>query len=198
MKTTEMLSKIKALLNASVKLAQQTLDNGTVIEAESFEAGQSVFIVTDDERVALPIGEYKLEDGRSLIVEEEGVIASIGESEAPAEEPVAVEAEEEVIETEVPEEVAPEVEAIVEAVVEVVAPALEEVKEELKKLKKKFEDSYEKKEEEEEKKKEEKKEEMSKKFKHSPERKASKRQEIKFSQNRKETTLDRVLRQLNK
>jgi hypothetical protein len=37
MKTTEMLSKIKALLNASVKLAQQTLDNGTVIEAESFE-----------------------------------------------------------------------------------------------------------------------------------------------------------------
>lgn len=190
MKTTEMLSKIKALLNASVKLAQQTLDNGTVIEAESFEAGQSVFIVTDDERVALPIGEYKLEDGRSLIVEEEGVIASIGESEAPAEEPVAVEAEEEVIETEVPEEVAPEVEAIVEAVVEVVAPALEEVKEELKKLKKKFEDSYEKKEE--------KKEEMSKKFKHSPERKASKKQEIKFSQNRKETTLDRVLRQLNK
>ena len=194
MKTTEMLSKIKALLNASVKLAQQTLDNGTIIEAESFEAGQSVFIVTDDERVALPIGEYKLEDGRSLIVEEEGVIASIGESEAPAEEPVAVEAEEEVIETEVPEEVAPEVEAIVEAVVEVVAPALEEVKEELKKLKKKFEDSYEKKED----KKEEKKEEMSRKFKHSPERRASKKQEIKFSQNRKETTLDRVLRQLNK
>jgi len=84
MKTTEMLSKIKALLNTSVKLAQQTLDNGTVIEAESFEAGQSVFIVTEDERVALPIGEYKLEDGRSLVVEEEGVIASIGEAEAPA------------------------------------------------------------------------------------------------------------------
>ena len=35
MKTTEMLSKIKALLNTNVKLAQQTLDNGTVIEAES-------------------------------------------------------------------------------------------------------------------------------------------------------------------
>lgn len=184
-----MLSKIKALLNTNVKLAQQTLDNGTVIEAESFEAGQSVFIVTEDERVALPIGEYKLEDGRSLFVEEEGVIASIGEAEAPAEE-VVVEAEEEVIETEVPEEVAPEVEAIVQAVVDVVAPAIEEVKEELKELKKKFDDSYGKKEE--------KKEEMSKKFKHSPERKASKKQEVKFSQNRNETTLDRVLRQLNK
>jgi hypothetical protein len=190
MKTTEMLSKIKALLNANVKLAQQTLDNGTIIEAESFEAGQSVFIVTEDERVALPIGEYKLENGSTLVVEEEGVIASVGE--APAEE-VIVEAEEEVIETEVPEEVAAEVEAIVEAVVEVVAPAIEEVKEELKKLKKKFEESYEKKEE-----KEEKKEEMSKRFKHSPERKSSKKQEIKFSTNRNETTLDRVLRQINK
>ena len=185
-----MLSKIKALLNANTNLAQQTLDNGTIIEAESFEAGQSVFIVTDDERVALPIGEYKLEDGSTLIVEEEGVIASIGE--APAEE-VIVEAEDEIIETEVPEEVAPEVEAIVEAVVEVVAPAIEEVKEELKKLKKKFEDSYEKKED-----KEEKKEEMSRKFKHSPERKASKKEQIKFSTNRAETTLDRVLKQLNK
>ena len=185
-----MLSKIKALLNANTNLAQQTLDNGTVIEAESFEAGQSVFIVTDDERVALPIGEYKLEDGSTLIVEEEGVIASIGE--APAEE-VIVEAEDEIIETEVPEEVAPEVEAIVEAVVEVIAPAIEEVKEELKKLKKKFEEAN-----TEEKEKEEKKEEMSRKFKHSPERRASKKEQIKFSTNRAETTLDRVLKQLNK
>jgi hypothetical protein len=192
MKTTEMLSKIKALLNANTNLAQQTLDNGTVIEAESFEAGQSVFIVTDDERVALPIGEYKLEDGSTLIVEEEGVIASIGEAEAPAEE-VVVEAEDEIIETEVPEEVAPEVEAIVEAVVEVIAPAIEEVKEELKKLKKKFEEAN-----TEEKEKEEKKEEMSRKFKHSPERRASKKEQIKFSTNRAETTLDRVLKQLNK
>lgn len=185
-----MLSKIKALLNANTKLAQQTLDNGTIIEADSFEAGQSVFIVTEDEKVALPIGEYKLEDGSTLIVEEEGVIASIGE--APAEE-VVVEAEDEVIETEVPEEVAPEVEAIVEAVVEVIAPAIEEVKEELKKLKKKFEEAN-----TEEKEKEEKKEEMSRKFKHSPERRASKKEQIKFSTNRAETTLDRVLKQLNK
>jgi hypothetical protein len=193
MKTTEMLSKIKALLNASVNLAEMKLDNGTVLEAESFEAGSSVFIKTEDEKVALPIGEYKLEDGRSLVVEEEGVIASIGEAveEAPSEE-VEVEAEEEVIETEVPAEVAPEVEAIVEAVVEVIAPAIEEVKEELRKLKAKFED---KKPEE---KKEEKKEEMSRTFKHSPERNKSKKQEIKFSQNKPETTLDRVLKQLNK
>jgi len=194
MKTTEMLSKIKALLNANVNLAEMKLDNGTVLEAESFEAGSSVFIKTEDEKVALPIGEYKLEDGRSLVVEEEGVIASIGEAASSEEEEkeVEVEAEEEVIETEVPAEVAPEVEAIVEAVVEVIAPAIEEVKEELRKLKAKFED---KKPEE---KKEEKKEEMSRTFKHSPERNKSKKQEIKFSQNKPETTLDRVLKQLNK
>lgn len=195
MKTTEMLSKIKALLNATVSLAEMKLDNGTVLEAESFSAGQSVFIKTDDEKVALPIGEYKLEDGRSLVVEEEGVIASIGEEsleEEKEEKEVEVEAEEEVIETEVPEEVAPEVEAIVEAVVEVVAPAIEEVKEELRKLKEKFEDSYKEKEE----KKEEKKEEMSKTFKHSPEKNTPKKQEIRFSKNRPTTTLDRVLNNL--
>ena len=190
-----MLSKIKKLLNADVKLAEMKLDNGTVIEAESFEAGQSVFIVTEDDKVALPIGEYLLEDGRALIIEEEGIIASIGSEEAPAEEEVEVEAEEEVIETEVPEAIAPEVEAIVDAVVEVIAPVIEEVKKEIEELKKKFEEAP--KEEEKEEKKEE-KTEMSKKFRHSPEKQTSKRTEIKFSQNREQTILDRVLNKLNK
>ena len=191
MKTTEMLSKIKALLNADVKLAEMKLDNGTVIEAESFEAGQSVFIVTEDEKVALPIGEYSLEDGRALIIEEEGIIASIGSEEAPADAEVEVEAEEETIETEVPEEVASEVEAIVDAVVEVIAPVIEEVKEEIKELKKKFEEAPKEEEKEE-------KTEMSKKFRHSPEKQTSKRTEIKFSENREQTILDRVLNKLNK
>tara|TARA_R110000803_G_scaffold207734_1_gene275841 strand:+ start:2338 stop:2970 length:633 start_codon:yes stop_codon:yes gene_type:complete len=75
-----------------VKLEQAKLENGTVIEAEMFEAGQDVFIVSDEEKVPLPVGEYKLEDGKSLVVSEEGVIDSIGEAseeEAPAEEEVA-------------------------------------------------------------------------------------------------------------
>ena len=185
-----MLSKIKKLLNADVKLAEMKLDNGTVIEAESFEAGQSVFIVTEDDKVALPIGEYSLEDGRALTIEEEGIIASISSEEAPAEE-VEVEAEDETIETEVPEEIAPEVEAIVAAVVEVIAPALEEVKEEIKELKKKFEETPSEEDKEE-------KTEMSKKFRHSPEKQTSKKTEIKFSQNRPTTILDRVLNKLNK
>jgi hypothetical protein len=99
MKATETLNKIANLLNVDlsaqeeVKLEQMRLENGTVIEAEAFEAGEAVFIVTEDERVALPIGDYELENGMTLIVAEEGVIAEIreGEAEEPAEEPVAEE-----------------------------------------------------------------------------------------------------------
>ena len=58
---TDTLKKVKTLLGLEVSLEQKNLDNGTVIEAEKFEAGESIFIVTEDEKVALPIGEYDLE-----------------------------------------------------------------------------------------------------------------------------------------
>jgi hypothetical protein len=61
-----------------VELATAELENGTIVEAEAFEAGNEIFIVTEDERVALPIGEYSLADGQILTIEEEGIIASIG------------------------------------------------------------------------------------------------------------------------
>jgi hypothetical protein len=77
MKTTEMLNQIKTLLNIEVKLEETKLENGTVISAESFEKGSEVFIVTDDEKVAMPVGEYILEDGRLVVVEEEGIIGDI-------------------------------------------------------------------------------------------------------------------------
>jgi hypothetical protein len=75
----ETLKRIKAVLGLEIKLEQMKLENGAVIEADKFEAGESVFIVSEDEKVALPVGEFELEDGRILKVEEEGVIASIGE-----------------------------------------------------------------------------------------------------------------------
>ena len=98
-----MLNKVKEVLGVElaqeqeVKLNQAELENGTVIESESFEAGSEVFIVTEDERVALPVGEYKLMDGEELIVAEEGIISSIGapkDEEAPVEEEVEAEEEE--------------------------------------------------------------------------------------------------------
>lgn len=108
MKATETLNKIANLLNVDlsaqeeVKLEQMKLDNGTVIEAEAFEAGESVFIVTEDDRVALPIGDYELENGMTLIVAEEGVIAEIreGGEEEPATEEEEVEAAEEEVKEE--------------------------------------------------------------------------------------------------
>lgn len=61
-----------------VKLAQMMLEDGvTVIEAEAFEPEYSVGIVQEEGIIPLPVGEYTLEDGRILIVEVEGIIASI-------------------------------------------------------------------------------------------------------------------------
>ena len=98
MNTNDMISKIKDVLNLSeeVKLEQQALENGTVLEAEAFESGNEVFIVTEDEKVAVPVGEYQLEDGRILVVAEEGLISEIKTEEAEEEtEEVEVEAKEE-------------------------------------------------------------------------------------------------------
>ena len=90
-----MLNEVKKLIGVEasieVKLAQAELENGTIIESE-FEIGSEVFIVTEDERVALPVGSYKLIDGETIIVESEGIIASVGAvEEAPAEEEVEAE-----------------------------------------------------------------------------------------------------------
>jgi len=82
------LNQIKELLNIQVKLEEMKLENGTVVSAETFEKDSELFIVTDDEKVAMPVGEYILEDGRLLVVSEEGIIADVREvaDEAPAKE----------------------------------------------------------------------------------------------------------------
>ena len=100
MKPMEMLNQIKSVLGVElsteekIELAQAKLENGTVLEAESFESGKEVFILTDDEKVALPIGEYEMEDGKILVIAEDGIISEIKEG-----------GEEEVVEEEVVEQV---------------------------------------------------------------------------------------------
>ena len=93
-------NRVKAALGFQVNLAQMKLEDGiTIVEAESFEPDYSVGIVTADGIVPLPVGEYKLEDGKILVVNLEGVIAEIKDAmpeEAPMETPeveVEVEAE---------------------------------------------------------------------------------------------------------
>jgi hypothetical protein len=112
MKPTEMLKEIKSLLGielsaeveevkaeeavaeeTKVELAQMSLENGTVIEAEEFAPEQEVFIVTEEDKIALPVGEYAMEDGRILVVVEEGIISEIKSAEAEEEEAPKVEVE---------------------------------------------------------------------------------------------------------
>ena len=94
----EIVNKICVALNIEVKLEQMKLNDGvTVIEADSFEANNEVFIITEDEqRIPMPVGEYVVENGMLLVVTQEGVIAEIKEQEAPKEEeaPEAPEEEE--------------------------------------------------------------------------------------------------------
>ncbi len=98
------IDQIKTLLGMEVKLATMKLMNGTEIEAEAFEAENEVFIVSEEEKIALPVGEYELEDGKILVVVEEGIISEIKEKEEEAEEveeaPVEAEVEEQEMQAE--------------------------------------------------------------------------------------------------
>jgi hypothetical protein len=98
MNEKSILNKVRTLLGMEVKLETMRLTDGvSMLEAEVFEAGQPVFILTEDEqRIALPVGEYELEDMRILVVIEEGVIAEIREA--------AAEEVEEEVEAEMPAE----------------------------------------------------------------------------------------------
>jgi hypothetical protein len=109
MNEKSILNKVRTLLGLEVKLETMMLSDGvSMLEADAFEAGQPVFILTEDEqRIPVPVGEYELEDMRILVVIEEGVIAEVRE---------AAEVEEEVVEE------APAVEEEVEAATETAAP----------------------------------------------------------------------------
>lgn len=90
----EIVNKICVALGIEVKLEQMKLNDGvTVIEADSFEANNEVFIITEDEqRIPMPVGEYVVENGMLVVVTQEGVIAEVKEQEAPKEEVKEVEA----------------------------------------------------------------------------------------------------------
>ena len=95
MKAQETLNLIREKLGLSkeekLELATMQLENGTTLEAEAFEAGNEVFVVTEDERVPLPVGEYEMGDNKILVVSEEGLIAEIKSEES--EEELAEESE---------------------------------------------------------------------------------------------------------
>ena len=149
MNANEMLHKVKTLLGVDtdnievnleeVALEQLSLENGTILEADSFSSGEEVFIVTDDEKVALPVGEYELSDNRILIVKTEGMIDEIKNSEEVVEEVEAAEHEDKKEEAKEHYATKEEMTALAEAV--------EEVKNQLREVVEKMMEDKEKKEE---------------------------------------------------
>jgi|TARA_R110001606_G_C15013563_1_gene608770 hypothetical protein len=197
MKSTEMLSQIKTLLNIEVKLEETKLENGTIVSAESFEKDKEIFIVTDDEKVAMPVGEYLLEDGRLVVVEQEGLIADVREvsDEVPAKETEEgeeitsdlAEEEDEVVETDLyatKEELGKVIDMIqeIKAMIDGKEDMSEEGANTLKSRTVKEEFS----------------EAASKPFKHNPEGETPQTTKFEFGKGKFNTTLDRVLNKLNK
>ena len=194
MKATEMLNKIKTYLGEDttdivenveakekVELATAKLENGTVLEAEAFEAGNEIFIITENDKVALPVGDYTMEDGKMLVVAEEGVIAEIKDLDEEATED-EVEAEEELGYV--------TKEELAEAVSEIKAMIEDMKKEEMS------EDEVELSEELPKEVKEELSAPAAEPIAHNPEQKNN-NIGVKFAQNRKPSTLDKVMSKIN-
>jgi hypothetical protein len=194
MKANNILNRILAELSSirEVKFEQMTLENGAVLEAEVFEAGNEVFVISGEDRIPAPVGEHLLSDGRILVISEEGMIAEIKEAAAPeAEVEVEVETPEvELAEVEVKEEVP------VADVAEAIAKVIEEVaamREEMKAMREEM-GSYAKKEEMAAVKAELSAAPAAKPIKHNPETKQVNKVEF----NRPQKSIDRVLARLNK
>jgi len=213
MNTNTVLNKVRELLGMEVKLEQRKLDDGvTVVEADAFEAEAEIFIVTEDEqKIALPVGEYKLEDGMMLIVKEEGIISEIKEAEEAEEEKVEeeVKEEEEVVEEEMADDkpVKKTVESIVKETffteIEALKKENEDLKAEVELLSKnKTEETTNEVENKEEvvelsDEKTEEVEAATKPITHNPEN-VEQKEVFKFSSKRKRSTMDSIFEKLNK
>jgi hypothetical protein len=99
MEAKEIINKIKGIVGielsadkepVKVELMESKLDNGTVITYDELKEGSPVFIVSEDENIALPVGRYE-HDGKILVVEEDGVIARIQDGEVDVDVEVEVE-----------------------------------------------------------------------------------------------------------
>ena len=221
MKATEVLKRIMTELSSvkeeaivEVKFAQMNLENGTVLEAEAFEAGNEVFIVNEEDRIALPVGEYTLADGNVLYIAEEGVIGEIKSAEAEVEEEVAEVAAEPVaeLEAEVPSNPKKIVEShttethfaedapMEEKIKAIVMPIIEEVKAELSAIREEMGYAKEKmsavEAENNELKTELSAQSAAKPIKHNPE--VAPKAEVKFATRKPQTAMNRVLSKLNK
>jgi putative cell wall-binding protein len=210
MKDKTLLNKVRELLGMEVKLEQRKLEDGvTIIEADEFEAGAEVMIITEDEqKIPLPVGEYVMEGGEQvLVVTEEGVISEVKAKEEEVEEEAKKDYEEKEDEKEEEMTDVKPAKKVVESIVkethfseiEALKKENEELKAQIEKLSKSEETTETVTEEVTEEKQElsEDLEPAEERISYNPEN-VIKNQGYKFSQNRTETTLDRVFKKLNK
>lgn len=131
MKNTDILSRINALLSKKVELEQITLENGTVVEADSFAVGEPIFAIDGENKTPLEIGEYILADGTKLYVTEIGVIGELATASTEVvEKELSIEPEVETEAEPVVEELAkvpPTIEEVILKVMEAVQPKLDEL-----------------------------------------------------------------------
>ena len=199
MNNNSILNKVRELLGMEIKLAERRLEDGqTRIEAEEFAAGFQVVIVTeDDQRIPLPEGDYKLDgdDGEILVIQEEGIIFEIKTEEVVEEEVTEeVEVKEEVVEEEMATE-KPAAKKTVESIVkETFFSEIENLKKQNEELKAEVEHLSKINNKEEV---VELSEEAIKPIVHNPENE-QKTKLNSYSQNRPQTTMDRVFAKLSK
>ena len=87
----------------AVELEQKKTEDGQAIfEADAFEIGQALFIVTEDGKIPAPMGEFALEDGSVVSVDENGTIVEISTKGEEAED--TKETTEEIVAEDVPME----------------------------------------------------------------------------------------------
>ena len=73
------LNQIKIALGMEVKMVSAKLEDGvTVVEAEAFEPGKEIFVVSDSgEKAPAPEGTHTTEDGTKVTVDANGKIVSV-------------------------------------------------------------------------------------------------------------------------
>jgi hypothetical protein len=98
----DLISEMKLSFAKKQKFEQASLMDGTIVEFDSLEVGQPVFIVTETETIRAPEGTHALSgdlEGLSIVVDAQGIITEIidervvqeASEEAPIEEQMSAE-----------------------------------------------------------------------------------------------------------
>jgi len=106
----DLISEMKLSFAKKQNFEQASLMDGTIVEFDSLEVGQPVFIVTETETIPAPEGTHALSgdlEGLSIVVDAQGIITEIidervavaAEEEAPIEEQMSAEKVELIIDT---------------------------------------------------------------------------------------------------